>query len=109
MALRIQVFVLLCCTVTTSMAGISAWKKAFSQLENKVKVQQEEIKSLHQIIEEFNKRLELLEAKGEFHKVKYNLQSLLFMPVSHDNPPIDYRVYGLIYDINLYQLMARRA
>ena len=69
MAQSIQVFVqvaLLCCVVTTSMGGITEWQKAFSQLENKVKVSQEEIKSLHQIIEQLEKRLELLEGKDEF-------------------------------------------
>ena len=54
----IQVFVqvaLLCCVVTTSMRGITDWQKVFSELENKVNVQQEEIKSLHQVIEQFHK------------------------------------------------------
>ena len=74
MAPSIQVFlhiqvVLLCCVVTTSMGGITDWEKAFSELENKVNVQQEEIKSLHQIIEQLEKRLEQLEAKGEFVEV----------------------------------------
>ena len=69
MAPSIQVFVqvaLLCCVVSTSMASIPDWPKTFSQLENKVNAQQEEIKSLHQIIEQLEKRLEQLEAKGEF-------------------------------------------
>ena len=69
MAPSIQVFVqvaLLCCVVTTSMASIPDWPKAFSQLENKVIVQQEEIKSLHRIIEQLEKRLDQLEVKGEF-------------------------------------------
>ena len=48
------------------MGGITDMKKAFSQLENKVKVQQKEIKSLYQLIEQLEKRLEPLEVKGEF-------------------------------------------
>ena len=56
---------LLCCVVTTSIGGITDWEKAFSQLENKVKVSQEEIKSLHQKIEQLEKRLEPLAVKGE--------------------------------------------
>ena len=58
MALSIQVFVqvaLLCCVVTTSMGSITDWQKAFSQLENKVNVQQEKIKLLHQMMEQFHK------------------------------------------------------
>ena len=35
--------------------GITDWQKAFSEIENKVNVQQEEIKSLHQIIEQFHR------------------------------------------------------
>ena len=72
MALKIQVLVLvaiLFCLVTTSMGGITDWQKTLSQLETKVNVQQEEIKSLHQIIEQLEKRLEQLEAKGEFDEV----------------------------------------
>ena len=68
----IQVFVqvaLLCCVVTTSMGVITDLHKSFSELENKVKVSQEEVKSLHQIIEKFEKRLEQLEVKGEFGEV----------------------------------------
>ena len=48
------------------MGGITDWQKSLSQLENKVKVSQEEIKSLLQIIKQLEKRLELLEAKDEF-------------------------------------------
>ena len=51
MARRIQVFVqvaLLCCVVTTSMGGVTDFQKSFLELENKVKVSQEETKSLHQ-------------------------------------------------------------
>ena len=76
MAPSIQVFVqvaLLCCVVTTCMAwhrlSILDWPKTFSQLEDKVNVQQEEIKSLHHIIDQLEKRLEQLEAKGEFSEV----------------------------------------
>ena len=73
MAPSIQVFVqvvLLFCVVTTCMGGIPDWQKAFSQLEHKVKVQQEEMKSLHQIIEQLEKRLEQLEVKGECSEVQ---------------------------------------
>ena len=72
MAPSIQVFIqvaLLCCVVTTSMGGITDLQKAYSQLENKLKVHQEEIKSLHQIIEQLKKRLEQLEAKGELDEI----------------------------------------
>ena len=70
MAPSIQVFVqvaLLFCVVTTSMGGITNLQKAFSQLENKVNVQQEEIKLLHNLVEQLEKRLEPLEEKGEIH------------------------------------------
>ena len=67
MALSSQVFLqvsVLCCVVTASIGGSTDWQKAFSQLENTVKVSQKEIESLHQIIEQLEKRLEPLEAKG---------------------------------------------
>ena len=70
MAPNIQVFVqvaLLFCVVTTSMGGVTNLQKAFSQLENKVNVQQEEIKLLHSLVEQLEKRLEPLEEKGEIH------------------------------------------
>ena len=70
MAPNIQVFVqvaLLFCVVTTSMGGITNLQKAFSQLEDKVNVQQEEIKLLHNLVEQLEKRLEPLEEKGEIH------------------------------------------
>ena len=73
MSPSIQVFVqvaLLFCVVTTSMGGITDWQKEYSQLEKKVKVSQEEIKSLHQIIQQLEKRLQILEAKGEFVEVQ---------------------------------------
>ena len=60
----------LCCVMTTSMGGITDWQKAYSQLENKVNVQQEGIKSLHKIIQQLEKRLEQLETKGEFGEVQ---------------------------------------
>ena len=72
MAPSIRVFVqvaLMCCVVTTSMGGITDWQKGFSQLENKVQVQQKEIRSLQQITEHLEKRLEELEMKGEFGDV----------------------------------------
>ena len=64
----VQVAILFC-VATTSMGGITDWEKAFSQLEGKVMEQQEEIKSLHQIIGQLEKRLEQLEVKGEFGEV----------------------------------------
>ena len=76
MGLNIQFFVqvaLLFSVMTTSMGGIADWQKAFSQLENKVNVQQEEIKSLHKMVEQLEKRLEQLEVKGEFSEVQYTL------------------------------------
>ena len=69
MARSIQVFVqvaLLCCLMTTSMGSVTDWQKAFSLLEHKVNMQQEEIESLHHVIEQLEKRLEPLEVKGEF-------------------------------------------
>ena len=80
MAPRIQVFLqvaLLFCVVTTSMGGITDWQMSLSQLENIVNVQQNEIKSLHQMIEQLEKRLEPLEEKGEFDSLRtnYSLQS----------------------------------
>ena len=59
MAPSIEVFLqvsLLCCLVTTSIGGITEWQRAFSELENKVK--------------QLEKRLEPLEAKGEFGEVR---------------------------------------
>ena len=70
MAPNVQVFVqvaLFLCVLTTSMGDITYLEKAFSQLENKVNVQQEEIKSLHHLVEQLEKRLEPLEEKGDFH------------------------------------------
>ena len=81
MAPSIQVFVqvaFLCCVLTISMASIPDWPKTFSQLENKVNMQQEEIKSLHQIIEQLEMRLEQLEAKGEFGEVLVQPEALHF-------------------------------
>ena len=73
MAQSIQIFVqmaLLLCVVTTSMGGITDWQKAYSQLEYKVKVQEEEIKSLHHILEQLEMRLRSLETKGVFWEVQ---------------------------------------
>ena len=73
MALSIQVFVqvaLLFCVVTTSTGSITNWQQEFLQLEDKVKDSQVEIKSLHQIIQQLEKRLEQLEANGEFDEVQ---------------------------------------
>ena len=62
-------------TPMTSIGHITDWQKAFSQLENLVHVQQEEIMSLHQMIEQLEKRLEPLEAKGELCDV--NIQPVV--------------------------------
>ena len=73
MATSIQVFVqvaLLFCLVSTSMGGVTDWQEVVSQLENKVNVQQEEIKTLHQMIEQLEKRLEAFEVKGEFEEIQ---------------------------------------
>ena len=74
MSPSIQVFVfvqvaLLLCVVTTSMGGITDLQKVISELEIKVKVSQEEMNSLHQLIVQFEKRLQPLEVKGEFSEV----------------------------------------
>ena len=66
MAPSIQVFVqvaLLCCVVTTSMGGDTDLQKSFAE---------EETKSLHQKIEQLEKRLEQLaiEVKGKFVEVQ---------------------------------------
>ena len=91
MAPSIRVFVpvaLLCCVITTCMGGITDWQKAFSQLENKVKAQQEEINSLHQMMEQLGKRLESLETKGEF--VEVQIQPAVPTLHSQAYSPVDY-------------------
>ena len=89
----IQVFLLVAffiCVVTTNIGGITDWQKAFSQLEDKVKVSQEEIKSLHQMIEQLEKRLEPLEVKGEFDEIQVQpAVPIFFMPLSQDYLPAD--------------------
>ena len=85
MAQSIQVFVqvtLLCCVVTATMGGITDLQKAFSQLENKMNVQQEEIKSLYQMIEQLERRLEPLEAKDEFGELRIQPAVPMFLLVS---------------------------
>ena len=80
MAPSIKVFLqvaLLYCLVTTGMGSITDWQKKFSQLENKVQVQQKEIRSLQQITEHLEKRLEELEMKGEFDEVQIQPAVLL--------------------------------
>ena len=82
MALSIQVFLqlaIVCCVVTTSMGGITDWEKAFSQLENKVNVQQEEIKSLYKMIEQLEKRLEPLEVNSESGESQIQLYSTYYL------------------------------
>ena len=60
----VQVAVLVC-VVSTSIGGITDFEEKISQLENIVKVSQEELKSLYQMIKLLEKRLDPLEAKGE--------------------------------------------
>ena len=75
--------------MTTSMGGIADWEKEVSQLENIVKDSQEEMKSLHQIIQNLEKRLQILEAKGEFGEVQIQpAVPIIFMPVSQDYLPL---------------------
>ena len=52
------------------MGGITDLYKTVSELENKVKVSQEEIKSLHQLTEQLEKRLQQLELKGEISEAQ---------------------------------------
>ena len=95
MALSIQIFLqlaIVCCVVTTSMGGITDWEKAFSQLENKVNVQQEEIKSLYQMIEQLEKRLEPLEVKGEFGESQIQLYSTYYIDTCQSG--LSYECYG---------------
>ena len=73
MALSIQVFVqvaLLFCMVTTSMGGIIDFEKKISRLENKVKDSQKDMKSLQLIIQQLEKRLQILEVKGELGEIQ---------------------------------------
>ena len=65
----VQVAVLVC-VVSTSIGGITDFEEKISQLENKVKVSQEELKSLHQMFKLLEKRLEPLEVKGEFEEIQ---------------------------------------
>ena len=70
MALSIRNFAqvaIMFCVLTTCMGSIINLQKVLSQLENKVNAQQEEIKSLHRLVEQLEKRLEPLEEKGDFH------------------------------------------
>ena len=72
MAPSIQVFVqvtILFCVVSASLSGITDFEKRISQLEIQVKESQEQIKSLHWVIEHLEKRLRQLEAKGECDEV----------------------------------------
>ena len=89
MSPSIQVFVqvaLWLCVVTTSMGVITDWVKEFSQLENKVKDSQEEMRSLHQIIQHLEERLLILEEKGEFGEVQIQpAVPIIFIPVSQEN------------------------
>ena len=52
------------------MGGITDFEKKISHLENTVKDSQEEMRSLHQIIQHLEKRLHILEINGEFGKVQ---------------------------------------
>ena len=92
----IQVFIqvaLWFCVVTTSMGGITDWEKEFSQLENKVKNSQEEMKSLHQIIQHLEKRLQILEMNGEFGEVQLQPAVNILHVFQSGLSPIDHKVY----------------
>ena len=100
MALSIQVCVqvaLCLCVVTTSMGSITDWEKEFSQLENKVKDSQEEMKSLHQIIQHLEKRLQILEMNGEFGEVQIQPAVNILHAFQSGLSPIDHKVYELAY------------
>ena len=81
--------------VTTSMGGINDWQIDFSQLENEVKVSQKEIKSLYHIIEQLEKRLGQLEAKGEFGEAHIQPTVPNCNAISKDCPCIDYKLMSL--------------
>ena len=94
----IQVFVqvaLWFCVVTTSMGVITDWEKEFSQLENKVKDSQEEMKSLHQIIQHLEKRLQILEMNGEFVEVQIQPAVNILHACQSGLSPTDHKVYEL--------------
>ena len=102
MAPNIQVFVqvaLVSYVVTTSMGEITDLPKVVSELENKVKVSQEEIKSLHQLIGELEKRLQQLETKGEFCEV----QIQLVVPFLQDYSPADHNIVFIF--VSLYDIL----
>ena len=106
MAQSIQIFIqvaLLSCLVTTSMGGITDWEKAFSLLEKKVNVQQEEIKSLHKLVEQLEKRLEPLEVKGEFGEVQICTTYCPYSSCLVFRNIADYGVNGYtsLYDVTL--------
>ena len=95
MALSIQVFIqvaLWLCVVTTSMGGITDWEKGFSQLEKKMKDSQEEMKSLHQIIQHLEERLQIREAKGEFGEVQIQPAVPTLHACQSGLSPIDHKV-----------------
>ena len=77
------------------MGGITDWKKEFSQLENKVKDSQEEMKSLHQIIQHLEERLLILEEKGEFGEVQIPPAVPILHACQSGKSPIDHKVYEL--------------
>ena len=74
------------------MGGITDWEKEFSQLENKVKDSQVEIKSLHQIIQHLEERLQILEAKGEFLQVQIQSAVPILHACQSGISPIDHKV-----------------
>ena len=98
MAPSIQFFVqvaLWLCLVTTSIDGITDWEKEFSQLEDKVKDSQEEMKSLHQIIQHLEERLLILEEKGEFGEVRIPPAVPILHACQSGMSPIDHKVKEL--------------
>ena len=75
--------------------GITDWEKELSQLENKVKNSQEEMKSLHQIIQHLEKRLQIVESKGEFGEVQIQPVVPILHACQSGLSPIDHKVYEL--------------
>ena len=71
------------------------WEKEFSQLNNKVKESQEEMKSLHQVIQHLEERLQILEAKGEFVEVQIQPAVPTLHVCQSGISPIDHKVNEL--------------
>ena len=82
------------------MGGITNWQQEFSQLEDKVKDSQKEIKSLHQIIQQLEKRLQILEVNSEFSEVEIQPAVIFVLDYLY----ADYKVYEMksLYDVTLH-------